>query len=460
MKILRIYNTLIRKKEPLKPIRKNWVGLYTCGPTIYNFAHIGNLRTYLFEDVLRRTIEYAGFPVRSVMNLTDVDDKIIRKAAQEGQDIYDFVKPYEKAFFEDVRKLNIKPAWKYPKATEHITDMVRLIQKLLKKEVAYQADGSVYFSIARFKNYGRLSRIATRQLKSGARNDSDEYTKQNVQDFALWKAQKGDEPFWDAPFGKGHPGWHIECSAMSMKYLGQTFDIHAGGIDLLFPHHENEIAQSEAATGKAFAHYFIEGEHLLINGEKMSKSLGNIVTLRDMEAKHMSPLAFRYLNLTSHYRSQLNFTWESVASAEQSLMRLFEFIRELLGKEQKSKRGGISLVSYRLCFEKAILNDLDTAKALASVWNIIHRFHKNPDVFDHKALYRLLCDFDKVLGLDLADIKSHLIPAEIFALTAKREEYRKNKQWQNADQVRDEIKKRGYLVEDSQEGPRLKAVPS
>lgn len=458
MKTLRIYNILTRKKETLKPIRKNWVGFYACGPTIYHFAHIGNLRTYLFEDVLRRTIEYAGFSVRHVMNLTDVDDKIIRAAAHAGQNIFDFIKPYEKSFFEDLEKLHIEPAWKYPKATNHIGDMIRIIQKLLKKKVAYRADGSVYFSIARFKNYGRLSRVSAKMLKAGVRVDADEYAKQDVQDFALWKAEKTGEPSWDAPFGKGHPGWHIECSAMSMKYLGETFDIHAGGIDLLFPHHENEIAQSEAATGKKFARYFVEGEHLLINGQKMSKSLGNIFTLRDIEAKQINPLAFRYLALTSHYRSKLNFTWESVASAEPSLERLFEFMRKLSRKRQKIGRKTTSLASYRLRFEKAIFDDLDTPKALAMVWSLIHRFHKNPGAYDQKELHALLCDFDKVFGLGFAQLKRDKIPTEILALAVMREEYRKNKQWQEADGARGEIKKRGYLVEDSPEGPRLKAV--
>ena len=254
---IRLYNTLTRKKELFRPIRKDRAGLYTCGPTVYNYIHIGNLRTFVFADILNRTFKYAGYSVRYVMNITDVDDKIIRDAQAANESIFDFVRPYEKAFFDDIRKLNIEQASRYPKATEHIPEMIRIIQKLLKKGIAYKMDGSIYFAIRKFEPYGKLSRLKSRKIKASARVDQDEYSKQDVQDFVLWKAKhEKTEPSWSAPFGEGRPGWHIECSAMSMKYLGETFDIHTGAVDLIFPHHENEIAQSEGATGKQFARFY------------------------------------------------------------------------------------------------------------------------------------------------------------------------------------------------------------
>src|SRR3989344_4030167 len=257
--MVRLYNFLTRKKEVFRPLRKDWVGLYTCGPTVYNYAHIGNLRTYIFEDVLRRTMEYAGYKIKHVMNITDVDDKTIRDSSAAGESLKKFTEFYTKEFFKDLKSLNILPALEYPLATKHIPLMIKLIEKLLEKRLAYKIGGSVYFDVSKFKYYGKLSRLKKRDLKIGARVDTDEYAKKSGEDFVLWKAKKENEPFWDSPFGKGRPGWHIECSAMSMKYLGASFDIHAGGVDLLFPHHENEIAQSEAATGKKFARYFIEG---------------------------------------------------------------------------------------------------------------------------------------------------------------------------------------------------------
>ncbi|MDP3770356.1 MAG: cysteine--tRNA ligase [Candidatus Sungbacteria bacterium] len=459
-KKIALYNVLTRRKEAFKPIRKDWVGLYTCGPTVYNFAHIGNLRTYIFEDILRRTLEYAGFKVRHVMNLTDVDDKIIRDAASADKTIVEFVKPYEQAFFEDVKKLNIEPAWKYAKATEHIDDMVKLIRTLLKKGIAYQMDGSVYFSIKTFKPYGKLSRVSSRQLQRGVPVDADEYTKKDIQDFALWKGKKEGEPSWVSPFGEGHPGWHIECSAMSMKYLGNTFDIHGGGVDLIFPHHENEIAQSSGATGHPFARFFMEGEHLLVNGEKMSKSLGNVFTLRDFEAKKINPLSYRYLALTSHYRSKLNFTWESLESAGHSLEKLYDFIRSLkaegkMAYRSKKKR---TLTSYQKKFEQAVFDDLHTSRALAVVWSMIHSYHKTPQEYDSKEFLTLLYNFDRIFGLKLTDVSVDVIPPFILDLVREREIWRKAKDWKKADEIREKIKEAGYEVEDSSEGPNVKKI--
>jgi len=465
---IKLYNTLTRKKELFRPIRTDWVGLYTCGPTVYNYMHIGNLRTYVFEDILRRMLEYAGYKVRHVMNITDVDDKIIRDARAAHMSIFDFVKPYEKAFLEDLQKLNIEAAWKYTKATEHIQEMVRLIQKLLKRKMAYVgSDGSVYFDISSFKPYGRLSRLKNSQMRSGTRalNHKDEYTKDNVQDFSLWKAKKEGEPSWDTPFGSGHPGWHIECSAMSMKYLGATFDIHCGAVDLIFPHHENEIAQSEGATGRQFAKFFIEGEHLLVNGQKMSKSLGNFFTLRDIEAKSVNPLAFRYLVLTAHYRAKLNFTWESLGAAEQSLDRLHDFVRNIpllrpyYAKATQDKQGYAGQAKRSASFfKKAVYNDLDMPKAIAEIWKLIRIVNKNPDRHDPNELQNLFADFDRVLGLGLAKMKKGMIPVRLRELAREREEYRQQKAWAEADTLRQEIESLGYAVEDTPRGPRIKRV--
>lgn len=449
---LKLYNTLTRKKEIFKPLRKDWVGLYTCGPTVYNFAHIGNLRTYIFEDILRRTLEYAGYKVRQVMNITDVEDKIIRDSKKADKDIFAFIKPYEKGFYEDLAKLNVKKAWKYPKATNHIKEMVKIVQSLLKKGFAYKDGGSVYFDISKFKNYGKLSRLSLHKLKSGTRVDADEYTKDSAEDFVLWKGQKPGEPFWPAPFGEGRPGWHIECSAMSMKYLGPTFDIHGGAVDLIFPHHENEIAQSEGTTGKKFVRFFIEGEHLLVNGEKMAKSLGNFFILRDIESKNFSPLAFRYLTLTSHYRSKLNFTWESLRAAQNSLDHLIDFVNIV---KTHNYRGSTSL-TFKRDFENAIFDDLDMPRVLAIVWNLIHQYNKNPGKSNSKDILKTLYDFDKVLGLGLKEIKPDKIPAKILQLVQKREEYRKDKKWREADTVRKEIGTQGYVIKDTPEGPRVK----
>ena len=457
------YNALTRKKELFKPIRKTWVGLYTCGPTVYNYAHIGNLRTYIFEDVLRRTLEYGGYKVRHVMNLTDVDDKIIRDAAKTNETIFEFVKPYEQAFFKDLAKLNITSAWKYPKATDHIPEMIALIKKLLIKKIAYKADGSVYFSIKAFKRYGKLSRLNQRTVKVGARVDADEYQKLDVQDFVLWKGKKDNESSWSASFGDGRPGWHIECSAMSMKYLGSTFDIHGGGVDLIFPHHENEIAQSEGATGKPFARFFMEGEHLLVNGEKMSKSLGNVFTLRDLEAHKVNPLAFRYLAFTSHYRSKLNFTWESLESARQTLERLYTSVRllksnSLPARARTEKKKSLALAAFQKKFQAALADDLNAPKALAAVWDMIRAYHKAPERYDAQEILTQLYDFDRVLGFGLEAVEIDTIPPIILNLAEEREMWRKVKDWKKADEIREKIKEQGYIVEDMSECPRVKRL--
>lgn len=450
---VKLYNFLTRKKDIFKPIRPKLVGLYTCGPTVYNFAHIGNLRTYIFEDILRRSLEYNGYKVNHVMNITDVEDKIIRDAGRAKKTIFEFVRPFESAFHSDLKKLNIEPAWKYPKATAHIKEMVAIIKKLLDKKLAYKADGSVYFDISKFKKYGRLSGLKSRELKVGARVDVDEYAKDDAEDFVLWKAAKAGEPSWPAPFGAGRPGWHIECSAMSMKYLGPTFDIHGGAVDLIFPHHENEIAQSQGATGRPFVRYFIEGEHLLVDGQKMSKSLGNFFTLRDIEAKGFDPLAFRYLTLTANYRSKLNFTWKSLAAAQNALNNLREAMAALKSsKSKKSDNNSALAKELKNKFAYYINDDLNVPQALATLWELI-----KAGGLDDKTKYDMVLNFDKVLGLNLAinAVKKTKIPNEIMKLANEREKYRKEKKWARADEIRKKIIKLGWFVSDMQDGPYL-----
>lgn len=453
---MKLYNTLTRKKEAFKPLRKEWVGLYTCGPTVYNFVHIGNLRTYIFQDILKRTLTYDKYRVRHIMNITDVDDKTITGARAEQKTLAEFTRQYETSFKEDLKKLNIAAPFRFTRATEHIKDMAALITKLMRMGFAYKKDGSVYFSIKHFPAYGKLARLNKKGMQSGARIDADEYEKDAVEDFVLWKAVKKDEPSWRAPFGKGRPGWHIECSAMATRYLGQPFDIHSGGIDLIFPHHENEIAQSEAAEKKPFARRWMHGEHLLADDKKMSKSLGNVFTLRDVIARGFSPLAFRYLVLTAHYRSKLNFTWQSLESAAQSLEKLYEFVRELKNEKQKAKSKKRGLNEYKKRFDEGVFNDLDTPKALAIVWGMIRDYHKNPMQYNPREILGMLRRFDEIFGLNLKNITTEKIPASILKLATLREQLRKEKKWQEADAVREEIKKAGYIIEDTPDGIKIK----
>ena len=462
--MLKLYNTLTRKKQVFKPLSGKKVGLYTCGPTVYWHAHIGNLRTYTFEDILRRVLKYNGYQIKQVMNITDVEDKIIKKAQKEKKNIFAITKPYTKIFFEDLKKLNIQKVELYPKATDHIKEMIDLTKKLLAKGIAYRGeDGSVYFSIKKFKNYGKLSQLKKREIKIGARISADEYNKEQAQDFVLWKSAKPNEPTWLSPWGKGRPGWHIECSAMSMKYLGKTLDIHAGAVDLIFPHHENEIAQSEGATGKMFSKFWVHGEHLLVDGQKMSKSLGNIFTLRDLKNKKISPLAFRYLVLTSHYRSKLNFTWKSLEAAQSALNNLTTQINANGNTNKHEKNIRInrfnqhkSAAIYENKFLAAINDDLNTPKAIAVVWEII----KNKNL-SQKLKKQLLLKFDKVLGLGLNKIKTQKtaeIPQKISQLATEREKLRVNKQFIQADALRKKIELLGYIIDDTAFGPKIEKI--
>lgn len=452
---MEIYNSLTRKKELFRPITKKNVRFYTCGPTVYNYAHIGNLRTFIFEDILKKTLIANGYLVTHIMNITDVDDKTIKKALEEHATLTKVTRRYEKAFKQDLRSLNIAPPTRFTRATEHINDMKKLISVLLKKKRAYIKDGSVYFSIKSFPHYGRLSRITAASLKTNARGDVDEYEKEEVRDFALWKATKEGEPSWPAPFGRGRPGWHIECSAMAMRYLKSPFDIHAGAIDLLFPHHENEIAQSEAATGKQFVKYWVHGEHLSVDGNKMSKSLKNDFTLRNLEDKHISPLVFRYLVLTSHYRSRLNFTWESLQAADSALTRIYDTVLDLKTKKVTGTKT-TSLQAQEKEFFAALSDDLNTPRAIGVIQESISAYHKNPESTSPRELLAFLYKADQVLSLGFKRIKPVAIPSDIQLKLAQREQARAEKDFARADALRAELVSLGWTIEDTSQGPRLK----
>jgi len=462
---IKLYNSLTGRKQVFKPQNGRVAKIYACGPTVYNFAHIGNLRTFIFEDVLRRTIKLAGYQTLQAMNITDIDDKII-KAMKSDKKLEEITLPFEKYFFEDFAKLNIEMPEKTPRATEHIAGMIAITQKLIKKGFAYVTeDGSVYFSIAKFKKYGRLARLDTVKQKSAdrmaARIEADEYDKNEIKDFALWKAKKPGEPYWDSPWGPGRPGWHIECSAMSAKYLGDTLDIHAGGVDLVFPHHENEIAQSEASTGKPFSRFFMHGEHLLVNNAKMAKSAGNFYTLRDLEKKGYNPLAFRYLCLQTHYRSKMNFTWEALDSAGVALKNLQEICALNRKSVADAKIKSSKLISQNKTSEekemfRVLSDDLNTPKALAVLWKAL----KNKDL-SAKNKIALINYADSSLGLKIYEsslIKKTLsekIPAEIIKIADKREKLRQNNNYSAADAIRKKIEAKGYEISDKPKGYQI-----
>ncbi len=446
--MLKLYNFLSRKIEDFKPIG-DVVGLYTCGPTVYNFVHIGNWRTFVFEDILKRTLLFDGYKVKHVMNITDIDDKIIKKASEERIPINELTKEYTDAFFADLGRLNILKADEYPQATEHIESMLKIIGKLVDGGLAYVKDGSVYFSIAKFKGYGKLSGTNVKGVKAGARVDVDEYDKDNPQDFVLWKASgedaKARHEAFDSPWGVGRPGWHIECSAMSTQYLGDTFDIHTGGVDLLFPHHENEIAQSEGATGKKFVNIWMEGEHLLVNGEKMAKRLGNVFTLGDVAKKGFDPMAVRYLFLTAHYRSKLNFTWESLEAAQNALLNLK---REVSTWDDPK----IGCAEFEGKFKEAVSDDLNMPKALSVFWEMVKSDH--PTSAKHQSALVM----DELLGLGLSEVKRAQLPVGAQELINKREELRKKGDFAGSDKIREQLAGMGVEIEDTPEGPNWKVT--
>jgi len=460
---LRFFNTFTRRKESFAPLEPGKVRLYTCGPTVYDYAHIGNFRAFLFEDLLKRWLEYRGFKVTHVMNLTDVDDKTIKGSQKQQIPLVQYTEHYTNAFFEDIKALNVKPADYYPKATEHIPEMTALVKKLITNGYAYKSeDNSIYYSIAKFKNYGKLSHIKVAELKTGARVKTDEYTKEEAQDFALWKAwtpEDGDV-FWETELGKGRPGWHIECSAMSMKYLGETFDIHCGGIDNMFPHHENEIAQSEAATGKKFVNYWLHNEHLLVEGRKMAKKFGNFYTLRDLLGKGYDPIAIRFLLLSTHYRAQFNFTFEGLEAAAGAVERLRNFVRRLQDADGAGSGGRVAALTREVQagFGEAMDDDLNVSAALAALFDFVREVNA---LLDAGVVSRGEADevgvvmrgFDGVLGV-VGEVEAERLPPEAEKLIARREEARKVGDWAEADALRVRLLELGVVVEDTPHGVR------
>lgn len=434
--------------------------MYACGPTVYDYAHIGNLRAYVFADVLKRVLVYEGYKVKHIMNLTDIDDKTIRGSQKEAKTLAEFTEFYTKKFFKDVKSLNILNPDKFTKATDYIDEIVKIIKKLLEKKLAYKSDdGSIYFDIKKFKNYGKLSGLVLENQKENAsgRIKSDEYDKENAQDFALWKAwdeQDGDV-FWETELGKGRPGWHIECSAMSMKNLGEQIDIHTGGVDNIFPHHENEMAQSEGATGKQFVKYWMHNEWVLVDQKKMAKSFQNFYTLRDITNKGIDPIVYRFWLLMANYRTRVNFVWEALEGAETALKRLYSLYIELGNPPSAHSGGGGGKVDkeYQQKFKEYIEDDLDTPRALSLLWDVMK--DENISNADKKAT---VLDFDKVFGLGFADLKEDKIPEEILKLVDEREQARLDKDFKKSDGLRKEINSLGYEIKDTDQGPRISKI--
>ncbi len=462
---LSLFNTLSLKVEPFTPSDGNTVRMYSCGPTVYNYAHIGNLRTFTFNDTLRRWLRYRGFVLNHVMNITDVEDKIIRKSMELGIPMGEYTSKYEKYFLEDMATMRFEKPEQIVRATEHIHEMVDLIETLQSKGFTYDSDGSVYYRISKFAEYGKLSHHDFSGIQAGARVDNDEYEKDNARDFVLWKARKGEEPYWDAPFGAGRPGWHIECSAMAMKYLGDTLDIHTGGVDLAFPHHENEIAQSEAASGKPFARFWVHCEHLHVDMQKMSKSIGNIFTLRDLVELGHTPEALRLLLMSVPYRKKLNFTLDSLKGSQTSIDRLRNYKLRL--ETAKLEEGTNEEIS-KLCdlalekFEASMDDDLNTAEALAAIFEFVRETNSllDEDRFlegNRAPALELLARFDSVFDiLKLTEVEGKLGDDAIEALIAERSSAKKTKQFARADEIRNQLLDAGIILEDTKDGVRWK----
>ena len=460
---LRFHNTLTRQQEEFVPLHPGEVRLYTCGPTVYDYAHIGNFRTYLWEDLLRRYLKFRGYKVTQAMNLTDVDDKTIANARESGVTLDDYTRPYIDAFFEDVAALGMEKAEHYPRATAFIPEMARLVHRLNASGHVYESRGSLYFKISTFPGYGRLSRVDPAAAAGQARIDSDEYEKDNPRDFAVWKAPKDGEPFWETEVGPGRPGWHIECSAMSMHLLGETFDIHTGGVDNIFPHHENEIAQSEAATGRPFVRYWMHAAHLVVDGEKMSKSKGNFYTLRDLAARGYDMRVVRYLLLSVHYRKPLNFTFEGLSQTAAALGRIDDLVLRLDATAQHldTEGGGVAArVGESLeGMTEALDDDLNTAGALGHLFDLVRETHTAIDAGrfgtrDLEAARQALSAVETIFGIkpgQRADLN-----AEIENLIKKRGEARARKDFAAADRIRDELLERGIILEDTPQGVRWK----
>ncbi len=467
-----LHNTLSNQTEPFVPLKPGEVTMYTCGPTVYDYAHIGNYRTFVFQDILRRFLKLRGFRLIHVMNLTDVDDRIIANAAAKNVSIRDYTEKFAQAFFDDCKTLSIESPELWVRATDNIDSMVQLIQRLQEKTYTYPSEGSIYYRIAKFPDYGKLSKIDVTGIQAGARVDVDRYEKESARDFALWKAPKPGEHFWDTPIGRGRPGWHIECSAMAMKYLGETIDIHTGGVDLTFPHHENEIAQSEAATGKHFVRYWLHAEHLLVEGEKMSKSLGNFFTLRDLFAKGYKPSALRFALASVPYRRQLNFTFDGLQQAASAVERLRNFADRLAqGKFAPGRHPGMSerIAKAAADFDAGLSDDLNTAQALAAAYDLVREANVAIDKGEFRqddvaAAKEFLANFDRVFAvledndaaklneLGYAKDADALSDAEIEKRVAERNAARKSRDFASSDRIRQELADRGIILEDNKDG--------
>lgn len=467
---LNLYNSLTRTKEAFEPLVKGQVKMYTCGPTVYHYVHIGNLRTFVFEDLLRRTLKFLGYQVTQVMNLTDVDDKTIRGALAQKVSLNEFTQKYKDAFFEDLRALHVEKVEHYPAATEYIPQMIEMIEILMQKGMAYKGgDGSIYYPISKFAHYGCLSHLKLDELQMGAseRVANDEYDKEHLADFVLWKAYEPERDgsiFWESRFGKGRPGWHLECSAMAITLLGETIDIHVGGIDNLFPHHENEIAQSEACSGKKFVNLWMHAEHLVVDGKKMSKSLGNFFTLRDLLSKGFSGRQVRYMLLQTHYKTQLNFTFTGLEAVKSAAQRLQDFIYRLQNYNEGNSSGALAehLEKATVEFTRGLADDLNISHSLAALFDFVREVNV---LIDQKQLSRQ--DAEQVLAtlkkfntvLDLLEFETDAdIPHDVQALFDGRLEARKTKNWALADQLRLQIAERGFVIEDSPSGARLKKM--
>ncbi len=461
---LKLFNTLTQQVEELKPLQDGQVRMYTCGPTVYHFVHIGNFRTFVFQDILRRYILYRGFELLHVMNITDVEDKIIAHAQEEGVSIQEYTRRFEQAFLEDMQTLRIQKPELMPRATEHIPEMLDLVRRLEKNGHTYQRDGSLYFSIGSFSDYGKLSRVDLSQVDTEA-GEEDEYEKDNPRDFVLWKSRRGEEEFWESDFGPGRPGWHLECSAMSMKYLGESFDIHCGGVDLIFPHHENEIAQSQAATGHPFVQTWVHGAHLIVDGEKMSKSKGNFFTLRDLLSQGHSPVALRYLLSSVHYRRQLNFTFAGVEQAQAAVQRVNDFLQRVREvPDDRPGTGGLEelIQQARSGFETGMDNDLNVSEALGALFTLIKEANPRLDeqqvgAADRDSILQLFRDANRVFDVFQVE-PQELEDGRIEALIEERYEARRRRDFKRADEIRDQLAGRGILLEDTKEGTRWKRV--
>ena len=469
---LRLHNTLSGKIEPFVPMVPGEVKMYTCGPTVYDYAHIGNFRTFVFQDILRRYLKQRGLKLTHAMNLTDVDDRIIANAAAAGVGIREYTEKYAQAFFADCKALSVEAPEYWIRATDHIPEMVELIERLQKKSFTYGSEGSIYYRIRKFPEYGKLSKIDLTGIQAGARVDNDRYEKESARDFALWKAPKPGEHFWETELGAGRPGWHIECSAMAMKYLGETLDIHTGGIDLAFPHHENEIAQSEGATGKQFVRYWLHAEHLLVEGEKMSKSLGNFFTMRDLYGKGYKPSALRYALASVPYRRQLNFTFDGLQQATSAVERIRNFADRLKqGKFPGGSPGGMKERAARALndFGAGLADDLNTAVALAAAFDFVReaniaidnsRFGQDDvasaqefmQTFDHVFAVVQDNDAEKLKQLGFGGSQGGISDAEIEAKIAERQAARQRREFAKSDEIRKELAERGIIIEDGKDG--------